>query len=102
VGGSGSGLRRYCSIHRVKDDSHGCTFPLIPPPASSGVQGVARITDGTDTLVYWDRDAPSVVAWQLVDRRVLAMLSQGHALAGVEPVSPGHQALRLFDRRTLE
>jgi hypothetical protein len=51
------------------------TFPLIPPPASSGIQGVARVMDGTDTLMYWDRNAPSIVAWWLVDRHVLAMLS---------------------------
>jgi hypothetical protein len=58
--------------------------------APAGVQGVACITDGADTLMYRDRDASSIVTWWLVDRHVLATLSQRRALAGIDPPSLGH------------
>jgi hypothetical protein len=66
------------------------------------IQGVACVTDGADTLVHRDREALHIVTWWLVDGYVIVMSPRGCALAGVELTSPGHRALRLLHRHTLE
>jgi hypothetical protein len=54
----------------------GGPFPFTPSSALAGVQGVACITDGADTLVYRDRDALLLIAQWLVDEHIPTMLSE--------------------------
>jgi hypothetical protein len=80
----------------------GGLLPLITSSASAGVQGVACIADGADTLVYRDHNVLPVVARWLVDGYVLIVSPRECALASIELMSLGHRALRLKHRRTLE
>jgi hypothetical protein len=53
----------------------GGLLSLFPPSMPTSIQGVACVTDGADTLMYRDCDAPPVVARRLVDGHVAAMSS---------------------------
>jgi hypothetical protein len=47
----------------------------IVPSTPMGIQGVACVMNGADTLVYQDHDAPPIIARRLVDGHVPTMSS---------------------------
>jgi hypothetical protein len=53
----------------------GSPFPFTPSSTPMGVQGVACVMDGADTLVYQDRDTLLLIAQWLVDGHIPAMSS---------------------------
>ena len=78
------------------------SLPWVLVGASTGVEGVTRVTVATETLMHMDCGALPAAVWRLVDRCVLAGALEEHVLAGVELASPRQRALGLLCHRTLE